>query len=67
MLGIDQAIILIGSEDRGHEQQTALSSLREFIAYPGEVRRSRGFTPVRGQMAGFNPVSRHAVWNLRNG
>jgi hypothetical protein len=56
MRGIDQPVIFVRREYGGHQQKTIFSALREFIAQPSEVGRSRRFAPVCRQMAGFNPL-----------
>lgn len=41
MRGIDETVIFVRRENGGHQQQTMFASLREFIAQPGELGRSR--------------------------
>lgn len=66
MRRIDQAIVLGGGENRGHQQQTMLASLREFIAEVGELGRRRGIAPVCRQVVESDLLSGQIVRDFRN-
>jgi hypothetical protein len=56
MLGVDQAVILVRSKNRRHEQKTVFSSLDEFAPDPGKLRRCRRITPICRKLGDFNPL-----------
>ena len=66
MRGIDQVIVLIGGENRGHQQQTMLAVLRKFISESRELGRCCGFPPVCRQVADFKLLSGQIIRNFRN-
>ena len=41
-----------------------ISSLHEFVSYPGEFRRDSGMAPICRKLANFNALSRQIVGNF---
>ncbi len=67
MLRIDQPVVLIHRQSRRHEQQTGFRPLHKLVADLGELRRRRGFPPIRRHLASLNSLPRNTVRDIRRG
>ena len=65
MLRIQQPVILMRRQRRRHDQDAILAPVNKVVSNPGNFRRCRGASPVRGKVLGRNSLPGHAVGNFR--
>ena len=61
MLGIEQPVIFMWSERRGHNQDAPLTFLHKFISNAGEFRGRGGAAPVGGKFFSYDAFARQIV------
>lgn len=67
MRGIDQAVVLIGRQDRGNGQEAMLASLSKVVTDAGKLGRRSRIAPVCGELRNLDPLRLHLGGDLRHG
>ena len=67
MRRVEQPISLMQRQNRGHDQQTSLSSPREFVAKAGQGRGRLWIPPIRRQVRYCDRVAHQIVGHFANG
>lgn len=66
MHGIEEPVVFIRGQRRGHNQNAALGPLREFISYARQFRRRGGAAPVSRKFVHSDSFARKIIGNLRS-
>jgi hypothetical protein len=67
MLRVEQPVVFVGGDGRGHNKQTLLPLLHESIAEAGQLRRGRRISPIRRQLTHIDFFSAQVVRHLSYG